>query len=284
MCDVPSLAVFCSESIECFPGTASKFFFRLLVTIPVAPIITCIIVHFRFHIRCNSVHKLLYFNFFSASFCITFLSAGIATSISVHVFSFLFLIIISGLFAVAASHNSDHLVSWPHGLFSVSALISGNFQTREELRDALDSEIRTFSSDRDLAGNALIAWNHHEFEVQYQCLAEEVRIGDYYLRLLLEKEDCPDSPIRRSYEFFNDLYHRFLLTSKPEMKCMCLQAMAIVYGRHHEEIGPFSDTKYIVGMLDRVSVPQFGCLTEFYNMNFIFFIPLPVLLYCKGKG
>ena len=34
MCDVPSIAVFCSESIECFPGTAYKFFFRLLVTIP----------------------------------------------------------------------------------------------------------------------------------------------------------------------------------------------------------------------------------------------------------
>jgi len=44
----------------------------------------------------------LYFNFFSASFCTTFLSAGIATSISVHVFSFLFLIIISGLFVVTS--------------------------------------------------------------------------------------------------------------------------------------------------------------------------------------
>jgi hypothetical protein len=44
----------------------------------------------------------LYFNFFSASFWTTFLSAGIATSISVHVFSFLFLIIISGLFAVTS--------------------------------------------------------------------------------------------------------------------------------------------------------------------------------------
>ena len=50
MCDVPSIAVFCSESIECFPGTVSKFFFKLLVTIPVAPIITGTIVHFRFHI------------------------------------------------------------------------------------------------------------------------------------------------------------------------------------------------------------------------------------------
>lgn len=38
------------------------------------------------------------------------------------------------------------------------------------------------------------------------------------------------------------------------MKCMCLQAMSIVYGRYYEDIGPFSDTKYIVGMLDRVSI------------------------------
>jgi len=42
MCDVPSIAVFCSESVECFPGIVSKFFFKLLVIIPVAPIIIII--------------------------------------------------------------------------------------------------------------------------------------------------------------------------------------------------------------------------------------------------
>jgi hypothetical protein len=31
MCDVPSIAVFCSESIECFPGTASKLLLLLLL-------------------------------------------------------------------------------------------------------------------------------------------------------------------------------------------------------------------------------------------------------------
>ena len=88
MCDVPSTAVFCRESIECLFGTASKIFLKLLVTIPVVPVITGTIVHFRFHIRCISIHKLLHFNFFSASFCSTFLSTGIAISNSVHVFSF----------------------------------------------------------------------------------------------------------------------------------------------------------------------------------------------------
>jgi len=62
MSDVPRVAVFCSGSIECFPGTISKFFLKLLVTLPVAPIITGTIVHYRFHIRCISIHKLLYFN------------------------------------------------------------------------------------------------------------------------------------------------------------------------------------------------------------------------------
>ena len=81
MCDVPSIDVFCSESIECFPGISSRFFLKLLVTIAVAPIITGIIEHFKFHV---------YFNLFTASFCTTFLSAGIATSINVQVFSFCF--------------------------------------------------------------------------------------------------------------------------------------------------------------------------------------------------
>ena len=46
MCDVPSIAVFCSESIECFPGTVSEFFLKFLVTIPMDRIISGVIVHF----------------------------------------------------------------------------------------------------------------------------------------------------------------------------------------------------------------------------------------------
>lgn len=130
-----------------------------------------------------------------------------------------------------------------------------NYKTREELREAFENEMRAFSVDKELGSNCIIAWNHQEFEVPYHCLNEEIKIGDYYLRLLLEEDDESDetSAIKKSYEFFNDLYHRFLLTPKIPMKCMCLQAMAIVYGRCHEEIGAFNDTRYIVGMLERCS-------------------------------
>jgi DnaJ homolog subfamily C member 13 len=73
-----------------------------------------------------------------------------------------------------------------------------NVQTREELRSTLETELRTFDSDRELGGSNLIAWNHTEIEIVYRSLQDEVKIGDYYLRLLLEAEDSPDSPIRKS--------------------------------------------------------------------------------------
>ena len=86
MCDVPSIAVFCSEPIKFLPGTASKIFLKLLITIPVASIITGITYHFRFHIRRISIQKLLYFNLFFASFCTAFLSRGMPL-LSVCIFS-----------------------------------------------------------------------------------------------------------------------------------------------------------------------------------------------------
>ena len=61
------------------------------------------------------------------------------------------------------------------------------------------------------------------------------------------------STLLRSLEFFNDLYHRFLLSPKPSMKSMCLQAMAIVYGQCYEEIGAFNDTRYMVYRLMEVN-------------------------------
>ena len=56
MCDVPCIAVVGSESIECFPGMASKFFFKSFVTILVVLFIIGIIISFMLHIRCISIH------------------------------------------------------------------------------------------------------------------------------------------------------------------------------------------------------------------------------------
>lgn len=71
-----------------------------------------------------------------------------------------------------------------------------NHKTREELRSALENELRQFTADKDLSGNILVAWNYEEFEVSYQCLADEIKIGDYYIRLLLERDDWPQNLVK----------------------------------------------------------------------------------------
>jgi DNAJ protein RME-8 N-terminal len=70
-----------------------------------------------------------------------------------------------------------------------------DLQTREELRESLQQELTNFASDADLAAstmadaaNLTISWNYREFEVTYPSLADEIKIGDYYLRLLLERD------------------------------------------------------------------------------------------------
>jgi len=99
MCDVLSTAVFCSESIECFPGTASKLFLKLLVTIPLAPVIIGIIVQSRFHIRCISVKNsciLTYFPLtFAQHFCLRVLPhLSVYMFYLIYLFIYLFIIII----------------------------------------------------------------------------------------------------------------------------------------------------------------------------------------------
>lgn len=58
-------------------------------------------------------------------------------------------------------------------------------------------------------------------------------------------------------ELFNALYRRVLCRQRindDQLTVTSLQALAKVYNRYHEEIGPFSDMNYILQLLDRVCV------------------------------
>jgi len=68
VCAVPNVAVFCSSSTSCFPGTLLTYFLNDFETGPVAPIITGIAFVFIFHMRCISIGRSLYRRIFPASF------------------------------------------------------------------------------------------------------------------------------------------------------------------------------------------------------------------------
>jgi len=55
---------------------------------------TGITIHFLFHILHISIHKFVYFSFFPPPFCTTFLSVGIATSISMYIIIIIIIIVI----------------------------------------------------------------------------------------------------------------------------------------------------------------------------------------------
>uniref|UniRef100_A0A915KDM6 Uncharacterized protein n=1 Tax=Romanomermis culicivorax TaxID=13658 RepID=A0A915KDM6_ROMCU len=148
-----------------------------------------------------------------------------------------------------------------------------NHKTRQELKEALDKEIRALDTDKELAGTLPTAWNFLEYEVldelslkiligfprinlqvNYPSLINEIKVGDYYLRLLLEEDKSGVNPIplSDSKNFFLQIYHHFLLTNIIEMKCLCLKALTLVYIRCWQEIGYFADVKCIMMMLEQV--------------------------------
>lgn len=72
-----------------------------------------------------------------------------------------------------------------------------------------------------LTGVESIAWNHMEFEVSYPSLVDEVRVGDYYLRVLLQHNQptgCLAIDVKNPVEFFDELYRRFLTAPKPSLR------------------------------------------------------------------
>eukprot|EP00727_Mastigamoeba_balamuthi_P010951 m51a1_g6479 hypothetical protein (2880) ;mRNA; r:107787-117893 len=131
-----------------------------------------------------------------------------------------------------------------------------NNHTREELREALEGELRAFRQEQELAsGGALVSWNHGEFIVPYECLSRELNVGGYYIRLLLNPPapGAKAPPLHNPAEFFDMLFHRCLLERDGELVALCVQALTVVYRYYHKEVGGFRDVAHVVEMLRRAT-------------------------------
>ena len=122
--------------------------------------------------------------------------------------------------------------------------------TREELREALETELRVFKQEQELAADGFVSWNHAEFLVPYACLRREVHVNGYYLRLLLHPRPGQKAPVLRNpAEFFDMLFHRCLLEHDAELQALCVQALTVVYKYYGAAVGPFRDVAHLVALL-----------------------------------
>eukprot|EP01105_Mastigella_eilhardi_P016523 TRINITY_DN377_c0_g1_i1.p1 TRINITY_DN377_c0_g1~~TRINITY_DN377_c0_g1_i1.p1 ORF type:complete len:3053 (-),score=889.84 TRINITY_DN377_c0_g1_i1:2788-10773(-) len=125
-----------------------------------------------------------------------------------------------------------------------------NNNTRDELREALETELRVFRQQQELTHDGFVSWNYKEFIVPYDCLNKEVNVGGFFLRLLLNPQAGQKAPpLRNPAEFFDMLFHRCLLERDIELQAVCIQAMATVYKFYKDAIGQFRDLPHIVTML-----------------------------------
>ncbi|KAG5472440.1 hypothetical protein LSCM1_03839 [Leishmania martiniquensis] len=128
-----------------------------------------------------------------------------------------------------------------------------NHTTRAELKAAVQAELDTFRQYSDMRREKLIAWNYTEFEVVYHSLDSELKIGQHYPRLLFEDAH---PVIARPREFFNDMYHRFLLVQDTKSKLECLHGLTLLYMHYAEAIGEFHDVPFLLQMLHNTMDPM----------------------------
>ena len=98
----PSSVIFCNHATLMFPGILLICLSMPFLITPSAPMTTGTICVFIPHIIAVSISSSLYLESFSATFTDVLRSYGTAMSISIHDFSFLFLIIMSDLLALMA--------------------------------------------------------------------------------------------------------------------------------------------------------------------------------------
>ncbi|EMD43043.1 Hypothetical protein EHI5A_169700 [Entamoeba histolytica KU27] len=118
-----------------------------------------------------------------------------------------------------------------------------NHQTREELKEAIDNEIRQLKKDQE---EGEVAWNYREFIVEYHSLDNEVCVDGCFIKCLLEKGEITLSDPR---DFFDTLYHRCLFETNRELQALAIQSMSVIYRKFNKEIGAFKDISHIVSML-----------------------------------
>ena len=123
-----------------------------------------------------------------------------------------------------------------------------NQTTRDELKYALEVELKSIQEETNRSGLSKIAWNHQQFKVSYPSLEKEVKVGTIYLRLWLDTGDSFIKSWTNPLRLFELLFRRFLcvLDRDHSVTNMCIRCLERLYYIHSSKIGPFPDTMFLI--------------------------------------
>jgi hypothetical protein len=108
-----------------------------------------------------------------------------------------------------------------------------NATTRGELTAALKRQLEIFAH-AEVSGNRQITWNYSEFEVSYTSLAEKIRVGRFYIELLLV-DDTPLAAFDGVVRLLGGLFLRLLTSSIEKERSVCLRVMTKLYRTSNQE-------------------------------------------------
>eukprot|EP01117_Protostelium_nocturnum_P019702 TRINITY_DN85_c1_g1_i4.p1 TRINITY_DN85_c1_g1~~TRINITY_DN85_c1_g1_i4.p1 ORF type:complete len:1527 (+),score=690.08 TRINITY_DN85_c1_g1_i4:91-4671(+) len=113
-----------------------------------------------------------------------------------------------------------------------------NENLRQELIFCITEEIEAYDKERETGPrNRKYAWNYQEFSVPYNCLATEMKVGPYYINLIVQNLPDVRITIRNPLDFTQRLFYRFLIETVTEHKVICLKALTWLYSLYHRPIG-----------------------------------------------
>eukprot|EP01114_Cavostelium_apophysatum_P012560 TRINITY_DN2841_c0_g1_i1.p1 TRINITY_DN2841_c0_g1~~TRINITY_DN2841_c0_g1_i1.p1 ORF type:complete len:1582 (-),score=524.82 TRINITY_DN2841_c0_g1_i1:95-4840(-) len=122
-----------------------------------------------------------------------------------------------------------------------------NELTRRELVFWIEEELLTFEMEKKLHPTLKYTWNYEEFTVNYNCIANELKIGDYYISIILRK--IPDVKINNPGDFVEKLFYRLLMETVAENRIQYLRVMTWVMGEYCESIEPLKYLSNVIYLL-----------------------------------
>ena len=146
-----------------------------------------------------------------------------------------------------------------------------NERTRLELRIALEYEIKSFEKEQKLKGNKKVAWNFQQFSVTYDSLKNEMRVGNIYIRYLMDAEDSFFKTLENPNPLilFEKLFRRILVSRDENsvLSIVCCRAIIRLYTVCIDNIGIFDDMLLIVKMInDANNIELKHCLLDLLEL------------------